>query len=279
VLIRSIIVAQMLPDGVVVKGGIGVKFRLGEVGTRATTDVDVVAQDRADFLRELNERLSTGWGAVPASRGALKKNPDAPPRLAFNGQARPDRQPQPGDVPAEYLMKPYNVTLNFLGRPWASVPVEVAHDEIGGLEQTDVTTQLAEQIVAVGRILGFGELEPVRLISLEQQIAQKIHAATEPASERAHDLLDLQLLWEVAAEAGKGLDVPLLANLCRRTFQYRARHGWPPTAAMSEVLEPAYAAAKEEARSYAESAIPFAENINEACAWLNELIEEIDRHD
>lgn len=215
---------------------------------------------------------------MPASKGVLRKNPDAPPRLAFSGQARPGRQPQPDNVPIECLMVPYIVTLHFMGTAWARVPVEVGHDEIGGLERTDNTTKLAEQIVAVGEVLGFGELAPVPLMSLEQQIAQKIHAATEPSSQRAHDLIDLQLLWEVAAEGGEGLEVPVLADLCRRTFSYRTRHKWPPKAAMSEVLEPAYAAAKEEACSYAESAIPFAGNINQACEWLNELIEKIDHH-
>jgi len=175
-------------------------------------------------------------------------------------------------------MEPYVVTLHFMGKPWARVPVEVGHDEIGGFELTDNTTKLAKQIVAVGQVLGFGELKPVPLISLEQQIAQKIHAATEPNSQRAHDLVDLQLLWDIAAEGGEGLDLPVLADLCRRTFGYRAHHEWPPTAAMSTVLESAYAAAKDEARSYVESGIPFAENIKLACDWLNALIEEIDRH-
>lgn len=282
VLISSVVVAQMLPDGVVVKGGIGVKLRLGEVGTRATKDVDVVAQDRASFLDELNQRLETGWGVVPASKGALKKNPDAPPRLAFSGRARPDRQPQPDGVPVQYLMEPYVVTLEFMGASWARVPVEVGHDEIGGLEHTDHLTKLAEQVVAVGEVLGFGELAQVPLISLEQQIAQKIHAATEPNSQRAHDLVDLQLLWEVAADGGQGLDLPVLADLCRRTFSYRALHEWPPKAAMSEVLEPAYAAAKEDARPYAESdgksVARLAGTVGQACAWLNARIEEINSH-
>jgi hypothetical protein len=282
VLISSVLVAQMLPDGVVVKGGIGVKLRLGEVGTRATTDVDVVAPDRANFLNELNQRLETGWGAVPASKGALKKDPDAPPRLAFSGRARSDRQPQPDGVPAQYLMEPYAVTLDFMGTSWARVPVEVGHDEIGGLELTDNLTKLAEQVVAVGAVLGFGELAPVPLMSLEQQIAQKIHAATEPDSQRAHDLVDLQLLWEVAAEGGEELNLPVLADLCRRTFSYRARHRWPPKAAMSEVLEPAYTAAKEDARPYVESngasVAPLAETLKQACAWLDARIEQINNH-
>ena len=61
VLVSSVIVAQMLPAGTLVKGGIGVKLRLGEVGTRATSDVDVVARDRERFLTDLTGKLAVGW--------------------------------------------------------------------------------------------------------------------------------------------------------------------------------------------------------------------------
>jgi hypothetical protein len=270
VLVSHVIVAQMLPEGAVVKGGIGVKLRLGEVGTRATKDMDLVARDRTNFLTGLNQKLQAGWGTVPASKGALRKNPDAPPRLAFSGQARPDKQAQPGGVPTDYLMDPYSVTLHFMGTPWKKVPVEVGHDEIGGLEHADYPTEVADQIAAIGRVLCFGDLAPVPLISLEQQIAQKIHAATEPNSQRAQDLVDLQLLWHAAAIGGQGLDLPMLADRCRRTFAYRNAHAWPPTAAMSHVLEAAYQAAKTEGSPV------LAETLAEACAWLNARIEEID---
>lgn len=59
---------------------------------------------------------------------------------------------------------------------------------------------------------GFGELEPVDLIDLEYQIAQKIHAVTDPAYARAHDLVDLQLLWNATP------DLSILHRLCMRTF-------------------------------------------------------------
>jgi Nucleotidyl transferase AbiEii toxin, Type IV TA system len=278
VLVRSVIVAQMLPEGAVVKGGIGVKLRLGEVGTRATRDVDVVAGDRANFLEGFNVRLKVGWGTVPASKGALRKDPEAPPRLAFSGRARSGRQAQPQGVPTEYLMEPYVVTLHFMDKPWASVPVEVGHDEIGGLEFADNATEVAEQLAAVGEVLGFGDLVPVSLISLEQQIAQKIHAATVPGSERAHDLVDLQLLWHVAPEGGQGLDPQVLTNLCQRTFAYRDTHTWPPTAAMPEALEPAYQAAKDEASSGTVPVVVLAATLAEACAWLNARIQEIHDH-
>jgi hypothetical protein len=273
VLVSHVIVTQMLPEGAAVKGGIGVKLRLGEVGTRATKDMDLAVRDRANFLDELNKKLAAGWGTVPASRGALKKDPDAPPRLAFSGQARPDKQAQPDGVPAAYLMEPYAVTLHFMGTGWAKVPVEVGHDEIDGLDHAVYPTEVADQIAAVGRVLCFGELAPVPLLALEQQLAQKIHATTEPNSERAQDLVDLQLLWhDAATEGGQGVDLPLLADLCRRTFSYRKRHAWPPTAAMPDVLEAAYQANKEEGSPV------LAETLAEACAWLTALIEEIDAH-
>jgi hypothetical protein len=270
VLVSHIVVAQMLPQGAVVKGGIGVKLRLGEVGTRATKDMDLVARDRTNFLTGFNQKLQVGWGTVPASKGAIRKNPDAPPRLAFSGQARPDKQARPNSVPTEYLMDPYFVTLHFMGTPWAKVPVEVGHDEIGGLEHVDYPAKVADQIAAVGRVLSFGDLAPVPLMSLEQQIAQKIHAVTEPNSQRAQDLVDLQLLWHAAAVGGQGFDLPILTDQCRRTFAYRKGHAWPPVAAMSDVLEAAYQAAKDEG-----SLVP-AETLAEACAWLNARIEEID---
>ncbi|KZS60426.1 nucleotidyl transferase AbiEii/AbiGii toxin family protein [Mycobacterium pseudokansasii] len=273
-LIGSVIVAQMLPDEAVVKGGIGVKFRLGEVGTRATADMDVAARNRTTFLDELNQRLEIGWGTVPASRGALKRNPDAPPRLAFSGTARPAKQARPEGVLAEYLMEPYDVTLHFMGKPWKKVPVEVGHDEIDALEDADHPTEIADQIAAIGRVLGFGELAPVPLISLEQQIAQKIHAATEQGSTRAHDLVDLQLLWHAGTVGGHGLDLPKLADRCRRTFAYRKAHAWPPAAAMPNALETRYQVAKDEVNQ----AVLLIATMSEACAWLNARIEEIDAH-
>ncbi|WP_431310197.1 nucleotidyl transferase AbiEii/AbiGii toxin family protein [Litorihabitans aurantiacus] len=57
---------------------------------------------------------------------------------------------------------------------------------------------------------------------LEHQIAQKLHAVTDPAYERAHDLVDLQLLWRADP------DLPRLRDLCERTFDWRRRQPWPP---------------------------------------------------
>ena len=175
-------------------------------------------------------------------------------------------------------MKPYNVTLHFMNSPWAAVPLEVAHDELGGAEYADEAVEIAEQIAAVGAVLGFGVLAPVPLISLEQQIAQKIHAVTHPQSERAHDLVDLQLLWHAGTDGRHGLDLPLLAQLCQRTFDFRHTHSWPPVATMPDLLEPAYQTARDEAGDgHVELAQEggLALTLVDATTWLSDRIAEI----
>lgn len=44
VMLCTLIVSQMLPDAVAVKGGMGVKLRLGERGTRATSSASLRAR-------------------------------------------------------------------------------------------------------------------------------------------------------------------------------------------------------------------------------------------
>lgn len=247
VLVSSTIVAQMLPEGCVVKGGIGVKLRLGETGTRATRDVDVVAADRVGFEADLAGRLVEGWGEVPPSKGALKRDAQAPPRRAFTGAIRAHKAATPDGVPPQYVMKPFTVTLSFMGSAWAAVPVEVVDDEINGLELAESPAAVADQLAAVGAALGCGAFAPVPLISLELQIAQKLHAVTEPHSQRVHDLIDLQLLWSSTDEDAAPVDLTVLERLCRRTFGYRRRHAWPPTeVTFPEGLEAAYLEARTE---------------------------------
>ena len=49
----AVIIAQLLPAGTSIKGGVGLKMRLGERGTRATRDLDVAAADPAKITETL----------------------------------------------------------------------------------------------------------------------------------------------------------------------------------------------------------------------------------
>jgi hypothetical protein len=278
VLVSSLVVAQMLPEGCVVKGGIGLKLRLGEIGTRATRDVDVVARDRDRFVEGLSQRLTRGWGDVPPSKGQRRRDPAAPPRVAFTGVVRAERQASPAGVPSAYVMDPYRVTLNFIGSSWAAVPLEVAHDEIDGTAHAATAGEVSAEIGLLGAALGFGVLGPVPVISLEQQIAQKIHAVTQPGSDRAHDLVDLQILWHAGTRGGQGLDLPRLAELSSRTFAYRRTHDWPPAVDLPELLEAAYRAARDEVRAGGGDdpvGAPVVSSLAAASTWLRDRVAQL----
>jgi hypothetical protein len=77
---------------------------------------------------------------------------------------------------------------------------------------------------------GLAGPERVACLGLRYQIAQKIHACTEPPlpgrSEnlRVHDLIDLLLLREMVPGDGW----PAVRRACVDTFEVRSAHAWPP---------------------------------------------------
>lgn len=264
----TLVVSQMLPDAVAVKGGMGVKLRFGERGTRATADFDISTGIRGEvFERSFRKRLAQGWGAVPASKGALRRDPDAPDRVAFTATLRAKKVHDPGLARSAYLMHPYKVSIDFLGRPWGSLDVEVSHPEID--PQAHARESVDVELVQFSRYFGFGRLQSIELVDLEYQMAQKIHAVTDPAYVRAYDLVDLQLLWNA------GPDLLKLREFCVRTFDWRCQQKWPPLP-----LRPmdgwgsAYAAARAETEVDDHS--PVLSQLAEARVWFERLIAQIE---
>ena len=107
-----------------------------------------------------------------------------------------------------------------LSAPSCALDVEVSDPEID--PHAHKRKEIDGELVQFGAYFGFGDLQPVELVDLEYQIAQKLHAVTDPAYERAHDLVDLQLLW------GADPDLTVLQRLCERTFDWRHQQAWPP---------------------------------------------------
>ncbi len=264
----TLIVSQMLPDAVAIKGGMGVKLRMGERGTRATADLDVSTRQRgAAFEEAFRARLAQGWGSVPATKGALRKDPDAPDRVAFTAVLKPQRLHDPGLARPQYVVHPYRVTLSFLGREWAGLDVEVSDPEIE--PHAHARRAVDGELVELSEHFGFGELQAVELIDLEYQMAQKIHAVTDPDYARAHDLVDLQLLWDA------GPELTPLREFCVRTFDFRRAQEWPPLPlrAMDE-WEPAYRVAREETEVGGRSLV--LAGIDSAREWFEQVIALID---
>jgi len=267
VMLCTLIVSQMLPDAVAVKGGMGVKLRFGERGTRATSDLDVSTRVRGEeFEQAFRARLAEGWGTVPASKGKLRRNPDAPERVAFTATVRAVKLHNPGLARLEYVMHPYRVSIAFLGNAWGALDVEVSDPEID--PHAHKRKEIDGGLVQFGAYFGFGGLHPVELVDLEYQIAQKLHAVTDPAYERAHDLVDLQLLWSASPV------LLVLEGLCVRTFDWRRQQAWPPLPLRPmDGWELAYADARAETE--VGGATPVLPDITAAREWLTQVIKVI----
>lgn len=241
-LLAGTIVGQFLPEGVA-KGGGALRLRFGSAETRATHDFDVARRGPLDaFAGALADGLREGWNG-------------------FTGVVVPGRPARPRGVPGEYVMQPFSVKLAYRGQSWCTVALEVGHNEIGDADAPDCA--LAPEIAGWFGELGFPAPDPVPLMPLEYQVAQKLHAATAPGSQRAHDLVDLQLIADRA-----GLDMGRLRAICLRLFAYRRMQPWPPRVE----AQPGW----EELYSSRAAGLDVRQDVAAAVAWANDLVSRID---
>lgn len=98
------------------------------------------------------------------------------------------------------------------------------------------------------------------------QVAQKLHAVSGEDSDRAHDMIDLQLI-----ERNSSLDLAEVKSVCERLFDYRREQSWPPRLVKGE----SWARVYDEARATLRNADSVLATVDEAVAWTNKLIERI----
>ena len=236
-----VVVGQMLPEGAI-KGGGAMALRYGR-GTRFTQDLDAARVQSLDrFRSDFEESLARGWAG-------------------FTGRLIEKAAPRPTGVPTSYVMKPFEVRLDYLGRPWCSVKFELGHNEIGDADRPD--HQLAPDLAVLFTEVGLESPRPVPVMRADHQVAQKLHAASETGSERARDLVDLQLL-----DRGEELDLAQVASTCRRLFEYRRQQEWPPTIVPGNQWDTLYTEAAD--------GLDLLAGLDEAIAWANEFIRRID---
>jgi len=240
-LVANVALAQMLPE-TAVKGGTGLKLRFGERITRDTPDLDTAYRgDMAAFEQLLAKNLAVGWGG-------------------FTGTVVMRAKRSLAAVPTAYVMQPFRVTLKYAGKTFKAVDLEVGWDELEATGE-DPEYALADDVIDVFSALGLQTPNPVRVQPLHHQIAQKIHACTEPDSDRARDLVDMQIM---ASDADK----VLVAKTARRLFSFRQQHNWPPTAKANSHWDALYIGASEGLNVIAD--------VDDAVTWLNNYIANLD---
>lgn len=185
-----------------VKGGSSLELRRGVADSRTSRDLDTVARhDIAEIHELLAEAGEVGWSGFTAIFTA----------------------PEEIDVPG-LAIKPrrFVAKVSYHGQPFASVPIEVSTVEAGNAEAFDAVGSEALSLV------GIPGAAAVPCMTIPWQIAQKLHACTATLArpklnDRAHDLVDLQLL-----EALVDADLAPTRSACVAVFEARAEHAWPP---------------------------------------------------
>jgi len=236
------------------KGGTMLQHRLS-VPTRSTRDVDgLVRGDLEDFIANLDSVLAQPWGAVGFRRGEVEVI----------------------DTPAK-IIKPsrFQVTLTLRGVTWRKVQVELSPDE-GGAGQTGEAFPAAE-------LAGLGLPDPDRLVGLAMryQIAQKLHAATDPhnppvdVNDRARDVVDLLLLKALSDGTGEPTE-PAIRAAGVDIFEARAKEAvalgrhpraWPPQLTAYPHWHDDYA----KAAASAHIDTPLDQAVAILNAWINEI--------
>ena len=157
-------------------------------------------------------------------------------------------------------MQPFDVKLDYLGRSWRTVKFELGHNEIDDAVEPEL--RIAADLVELFTDLGLPAPGPIPVMRADHQVAQKIHAISEPGSERVRDLVDLQLL-----DRGENLDMAEVKATCIRLFDYRRRQAWPPVMEVGAGWGDLYEGAIE--------GVDVLPGIEAAVAWGNQLIRRI----
>jgi hypothetical protein len=187
----------------IVKGGTAMQLRLG-VQARATTDLDVVFRGRVgEWLDRFDAAFTDrAWNGFTVARKS------EPVQIDIAGVGyRPWRAP---------------LQIRYEGRDFGSLAFEVAIDATAAAHY--------ELIEPEGIELGVFAIDPPRFVpclDIPYQIAQKVHACTEPVpggNERVRNIVDIWLLEMLLGPTH--LDAVRAAAI--ETFRRRQRHAWPP---------------------------------------------------
>lgn len=245
------------PDGrqlFLLKGGTLLQHRL-DLSSRATKDLDgLVRGDIDEFLSALDVALAEPWGPLTLRRTEAEII-DVPNRLV-----KPRR---------------FHIILELRGSTWRRIQVEIAADEAGIGDEAEP--------IAAPPLSGFGLPDPGTMvgIALRFQIAQKLHAVTDPhdppthINDRPRDVVDLVLLRDMVTSAG----VPTAADIAaaaRAVFDGRAAEArqlgrdaraWPTFI----TAHPHWAGDYARAAASAGLDLPLADAIDLVNAWITEL--------
>lgn len=119
--------------------------------------------------------------------------------------------------------------------------------------------------------IGIETPDAIPCLGLGQQIAEKLHACSDPlddnrVNDRVNDIMDLIIIEDLA---GSDLDLPATRSHCLRIFDERSTHPWPPVLTVLPGWKNLWTRMSEDNSFYID-------DITTAVARANQLIERID---
>lgn len=225
----------------VVKGGSALELRY-ESEARASRDIDL---EFSGLIEEIHSAVTAcidvGW-------------------VGFSGRVL---DPQPLSIPwSSVTGQRLTVGLTYLGRPFARVPLEVVTKISPGVEY--VPSLRLDPV-------GLPSPDPIPCLSLPYQIAEKLHACTDPldgkrTNDRVSDLMDLILIEDLSPD----LDFLATRNACVGVFNARSTHPWPPVVSFPAEHDQIWDALVADTGF-------FVETVTDAVQRVNDLISTIAR--
>jgi predicted nucleotidyltransferase component of viral defense system len=218
------VLQRAIDEGIItdyhLKGGAALELRFGD-RARTTKDMDLglPGNSRRQRLEVLESAAGLGFD-----------------EFTF-------RVKEPRDLALVDTMRA-DVAISYRGRGFQTIQVDLGPAE-------DPTIDLVAPTIRGVTELGIPVTSPIRCLTLDVHIAQKLHACTHRRSlkseNRARDILDIVLLDLLGQ-----VDPPKVRAACIRVFRQRAEHTWPPP------LDVPAAWKTELASLAAEYALPFA---------------------
>jgi len=179
------------------KGGVALELRFA-TAARATKDIDLgLDGTRADRLEAFGQAVALRFDEFTFRLKAQTRSMD----LADTVRAQ--------------------VAVQYRTRAWQTIDVDLGPAGPGAIDLVEPAVRgLAE--------MGLPITSPIRCLSLNDQLAQKLHACTGPHSQgRARDILDI-LLMDLLGK----LDFRKLREAAETLFAQRATHPFPPEASI-----------------------------------------------
>ena len=194
-----------------VKGGTAQIWRLGIHDSRQTRDIDiVVATGREETAKVLSSMQNLQIGEFSIGRTSIQRD-----RTTIK-------------VPADYRIVVAKVQLKIENSSWLTCDLEILPLEGQAQAKSETAHPDLQTLI---KLLGFAHLTELPVISVELQIAEKLHAVTEPGSERATDLLDIAKAVRLLPINSETLRLEV-----RRVFERRGTHVFDQSWAPSEIM-------------------------------------------